>query len=122
MYGKVVNMRPLCGVIVDVKRSTIVVKLETGVTIHARKNTGHGIGTRVWVSYDFTKNKVAKLYKYNPNLEIEEDKTEEVELAKSEGEDEDIVETTGYDDSGALPPDSDGWEFWNSDSGILELS
>lgn len=105
----------------DIKRSILFVKLESGVIIQTRRNKEFGIGDKLWVAYDFTRNRVSKVYKFNPSMEEEEHKTEEVELAEV-GDDEDIIETPSSDDSGALRPGSDGWEFWNPDSGILELS
>lgn len=117
-------MRPINGVVVDIKGPVLVIKLESGLIIRTQKTTGYGIGTRCRVSYDFTTNKVVKLYEYKTEIE-EEDHTKEIVVEDIEaGEDSDVVETIGLcdSDSEALPPDSGDWEFWSSDSGILELS
>lgn len=113
-------MRPIRGVVVSVRRSTLVIKLESGLTINMPRIEGFDIGDKCNVSYDFTENKPAKLFRHRQRGE-EEDHTKEVIVENVEtGEDSDIIEVT-CDEIEILPPE-DEWEFWNPDSGILELS
>ena len=115
-------LRPIAGVVIGITRSALRVKLESGLVIITQRRKDYKIGSKCWVAYDFTESKVKSLFNHDPALAVKQDTTEEVVQETEKGDDNDIVEATGIFDSGALPPDSDCWEFWNSDSGVLELS
>lgn len=115
-------MRPLAGVVTGREGQTLVIELESGLTVRAPKKEGLKFGTRVWVGYDFTRRKVTSIDAYQPDAEIVEDDTIPVEPEGEHGDDDDTDEQPVLEDSGALPPCSDLWEFWDSDSGVLELS
>lgn len=51
-------MRPLKGVVVEVKKGWMKIHLRSGKIIATRKVAGMGRGTKVEVDYDFTHNRV----------------------------------------------------------------
>jgi len=113
-------MRTMAGVVTDVSTKTLVIQLEAGTYVETQKRKGFKLGTKCWVSYDFGRGEIRHLYKDDPMLRSKQDTTKDIKLEKADGEHGDITETNS--DSEALPLCSDGWEFWDSDSGILELS
>jgi hypothetical protein len=72
-------MRALTGVITSTKDRTLTIKLESGLTVSIAKRAGFEVGDTIWVGYDYTHNRVAAIYPKNPNLELIQDTTEEVE-------------------------------------------
>lgn len=114
-------MRPVKGVITGQKGSTLVVKLESGITIHVPKTHGLTIGKAVLVCYDFTRGQVKEVMpeiKHQQVLEFSiKEKKEEV-IEKGERLDLDILDSG----SGALRQAFEGcWEFWDEDSGSMVL-
>lgn len=112
-------MRPIAGVVVDSTRRELVIELENGALVSAKQRKGFKLGTKCWISYDFTIGEVRQIYKDDPQRELKQDTTEEVTKAEH-GVIEDAPEESD-EDSGDLSPCSDvsGWEFWSSDSGVL---
>lgn len=115
-------MRPLAGVVTGCKGQTLTIELESGLTVNVARQAGIGYGSRCWVGYDFTKRKVTSVHKYAPDAEVEEDTTQDIETDGEHGDDDATDEAPNEEDSGALRPCSDEWEFWRSDSGVLGLS
>lgn len=97
----------------------LLVALESGLTVQIQKRAGFGIGSKCWVSYDYTKQAVRHIYADDPTLGVKQDTTEDLETDGEHGDHTDIVESNGAGCSGALSPCSEGWEFWNSGSGVL---
>jgi len=112
-------MRPLAGVVVDSDGRALLIALESGLTVQIQKRAGFGIGSKCWVSYDYTKQAVRHIYADDPTLGVKQDTTEDLETDGEHGDHTDIVESNGAGCSGALSPCSEGWEFWNSGSGVL---
>jgi len=110
----------MAGVVTDVSTSILVIQLEAGTYVETKKREGFKLGSKCWVSYDFGRGEVRHLYKDDPMLRSKQDTTEDVKLEKADGEHSDLIETDSG--SGALPLCSDGWEFWDPDSGVLRLS
>lgn len=115
-------MRPVRGVITGQKGSTLVVKLESGKTIHAAKKPGLRIGKPVLVYYDFTEGKVRDV-----KLEVEVKNQHHLEVVEREPPEPEMPMEEMCDieplvlDSGALPPSCEGcWEFYNPDNTYLE--
>ena len=100
----------------------LLIELESGLTVKVARQAGIGYGTRVWVGYDFTRRKVTHIAAYVDDAEIAEDTSDPVETDGEHGDNDDTDEQPIEEDSGALRPCSDAWEFWDSDSGVLELS
>lgn len=98
---------------------TLDVSLESGDTIQIQKRAGYRVGSKCWVTYDYTKQAVRHIYADDPTLEMSQDTTEDVEPDGDDGDDSDVVESDCTGDSGALSPCSEGWEFWDSGSGVL---
>lgn len=103
----------------DSDRRTLLIALESGVAVQIQKRAGFGIGSKCWVSYDFTKQAVRHIYADDPTLGVKQDTTEDLETDGEHGDHTSIAETNGAGYSGDLSPCSEGWEFWNSDSGVL---
>jgi len=107
-------MRPVRGIVTGQKGPTLVIRLESGKTIHIQKKPGLRIGKPVLVFYDFTEAKVRDV-----KLEVEVKNQRNLEITTVEPEPEMPIEEM-YDidtlilDSGALPPVCEGyWEFYN---------
>ena len=110
-------MRPLRGVVTELKDSILVIKIESGLTIRIPKVSGLNVGKQVQVAYDFTEGKVVSVSpkeKHQQVFEIAVKEPEPIVVEEGEHDDSDILVL----DSGALPLLVEG--FW--DSGILELS
>jgi len=114
-------MRPVKGIITGQKGSTLVIKLESGKTIHTPKKPGLRIGKPVLVYYDFTEGTVR-------DIKLEVKNQHHSEIASAEREPEPEVLIGEMDDieplvlvSGALPPICEGcWEFYHPDITELE--
>lgn len=121
-------MRPLAGVVTARSKKSLSVQVETGVHIEmsaAKVDISRfKVGDKCWISYDFSRNEVSKIFADEPTLEEVQDTTEETVVegevgVETEVEEEDLEEVEASED--LLPP-SDEWGFWDPDSGILELS
>jgi len=106
---------------VDSGAQTLDVSLESGTTIQIQKRAGYRIGTKCWVTYDFTKQAVRHIYADDPTLAVKQDTTEHIEPDGDDESDGDIdaIEAKGVCGFGDLSPCSEGWEFWDSGSGVL---
>lgn len=114
-------MRPVKGVVTGTKGSTLVIRLESGVTINTPKKKGLSIGKPVLVSYDFTKGKIR-----NVQLEVKHERAFEMQVEEPATStvtdiDDGVEETldSGFLDTGSLQPFCEG--FWNAVSGIFEF-
>ena len=107
-------MRPIRGVVVGVKGSTLVIKLESGIKIFCQNTHGLNIGKNVQVPYDFTRNCPKHVLPIEKNKHILEINVGEPRSPIEEGEndDSDILVL----DSGALSLSVGG--FWELDSGF----
>lgn len=113
-------MRPIAGVVTNTNKTTTTIQLETGMNIVAKIRKDLKIGAKCWVSYDHSRGKVLYLFKDDPTLRLRQDTTEPMKTKCQNGENSDLTESSS--DSGALSLCSDGWEFWDSNSGVLGLS
>lgn len=59
-------MRPLCGMVLRRKGSSLVIRLETGFEAKIPKIDGLEVGTQCWALFDFTKNKIRKITTTKP--------------------------------------------------------
>lgn len=94
--AKVLIMRPLAGVVLGLYRQTLTIELESGLIIETHKQQNLYIGDKCWVAYDFTRNAVRQVYRDNPDLELMQDTTEEIE---------EVVEETIEEESNIHPED-----------------
>jgi hypothetical protein len=109
-------MRPLRGMVISRDGQTLKVRLESGLTVNWPNDFGLRVNCLVWADYDFTNNKLLRIYPASkgesyvepvgitlpwPDEDpiIENDPKIDYEWAK-------YLETTG---SGALEPMGDEW-------------
>jgi hypothetical protein len=117
-------MRPVKGIITGQKGSTLVIKLESGKTIHTAKKPGLRIGKPVLVYYDFTEGKVRDV---KLEMEVKNQRHLEILVVEREPPEPEMPMEEMCDIeplvlvSGALPPIYEGcWEFYNPDVTYLE--
>ena len=82
-------MRPIRGVVLRIKGSALVVKLESGSVIEMPQREGLQSGSKVQVSYDFTSGRIREINKHVPNARTMEMNIEEPVYVQY-GEDNDI--------------------------------
>ncbi len=117
-------MRPVKGIVTGQKGPTLVIKLESGKTIHTQKKPGLRIGKPILVYYDFTEGKVKDI-----KLEVEVKKQRHLEVMEREPPEPEMPMGEMYDIdplvlvSGALQPICEGcWEFYDPNITELETS
>lgn len=114
-------MRPVKGIITGQKGPTLVIRLESGKTIHTQKKPGLRIGKPVLVFYDFTESKVRDV-----KLEVKNEHQLEIAVVEREPEPEVLIGEMYEIEplvlvSGALQPSWEGcWEFYDPDITKLE--
>ncbi len=104
------------------KDKVLTIKTESGLVVQTPQKGDMEVGDPVYISYDFTHNKVVKIWLNTGKSDVDELDVSEPEELDVTGEDDDSDKQVSVAGSGALSPDSGGSEFWGLDSGILELS
>jgi hypothetical protein len=97
-------MRPVHGVVRSTQGQTLVIKLESGLTIKAPKAFDYGIGDTVNLAYDFTRNKLVGILA--PVCKVQEHKVDQVDESYDSGEISELADAD-ESDSGALEPPDD---------------